>query len=755
MAHSVKYYKDFVSQGKQWRIDIAQETTNPFAPMEIGPVLQGLRLIVQGDQADIDTPILKTSLEMTFVDAPDYDYDLKCGYWEEFYTASATEYKVMLWKDGSPLWSGFITPDSFSEDLRYRGSVTIVARDNLGHLQDFMFDLQGDENGMVSLLDIVNGAERKELSMPIRLSEGDADNRIWMKCEDGYASSNKQYNILFNASAFRGKNWWEALESVLYATGCVMRYTDNGFDILPIRCLGLGNNTLWEKVPRKEVQFVSYGHRELSPAAKAIKEEVRYDIVETMGGIFFTEGSYGEQGECYVKNSTSISGNSNEYYFVPVFGYTAPQWGGVVTANDSCLLNPYAFPLKEGHSGSEYGEIYSDEVLYVLANPTVPATFAHQSRSVTYKTWIKDAHFEISFTLGYPVSLFDNLTQIGNAPQGTFGIKSMQLICEFTKHDGVVYYLSNEGWTTSPSKYELVNFSSKWELGKPITLPTLSVGGSGSLKIEIFSPECISILSGGVKGLYLRLQDLSIKPIDQETQLLDSLKTTTNYSAKNNIVLNRNPEFGINDSGWISPEQVINGLFTKGAEYYSSQRWYWHSSEPRQPLSVLIHQQMLAFYSKPNNVLTGELVTKDPSFDALYKWNGKEHLLMSGALNILTGRMENAVLREFIRYERMWETWVERDYYNLSKDATDVTTYIHSNKKITTDSIKGLPSWIRVGLFETVGGYYGITLHVSANTFSKRTATIYIDTAFIRVNQAGEIDVVDADFNEDFNEDYN
>jgi hypothetical protein len=737
MAHSVKYYKDFVSQGKQWRIDIAQETTNPFAPMEIGPVLQGLRLIVQGDQADIDTPILKTSLEMTFVDAPDYDYDLKCGYWEEFYTASATEYKVVLWKEGSPLWSGFITPDSFSEDLRYRGSVTIVARDNLGHLQDFMFDLQGDENGMVSLLDIVNGAERKELSMPIRLSEGDAYNRIWIKCADGYASSHRQYNILFNASAFRDKTWWEALESALYATGCVMRYTENGFDILPIRCLGLGNNTLWVDVPRKEVQFVSYGHRELSPAAKTIKEEVKYDIQESIGQISFPESTYGESGECYFGEYKDIEADNpeqvNDYYYVPVHAYSAPQWGGVVTADKSCLLNPYAFPLKQGYSGSQYGEIYSDEVLYILANPVEPLTLGAQSRSVTYRTWIKDANFEIALTFGHPVTLFDDMTKIGNFPGGFF-LRPIELKCEFTRNDGVVYYLSSQGWTKTPTQ---ARYLCSGSLGEPRKLPVLSIGGSGSLKIEIFAPQCEDMGNTNYKGAYFRIQEVAITPTNKETMLLDSLKTTTNYSAKNNIVLNRNPEFGINDSGWISPEQVTNGLFTKGAEYYSSQNWYWHSTDSRQPLSVLIHQQILAFYSKPNNVLTGELVTKDPTFDALYKWNGKDHLLMSGTLNILSGHMENAVLREFKRYDHMWETWVEREYFDIQGDEATYNTFVHSNKPITSADIKYLPSWATATIYQTVtSGLYGLTIQVQGNYTSEvRRGIFNVDTAFVVIDQ--------------------
>ena len=151
MAYKRKYYKSISVKGYTWTLEIYQDTDNAIAAVEIGPVLQSLRLIVQGDQADIDTPIVKTSLEMTFVDAPDVDENKKCGYWEEFYTSSATEYKVMLYKNGSIEWRGYITPDSFSETLQYRGSVKIIARDNLGSLQDYEYDLVAGTNGMVAV----------------------------------------------------------------------------------------------------------------------------------------------------------------------------------------------------------------------------------------------------------------------------------------------------------------------------------------------------------------------------------------------------------------------------------------------------------------------------------------------------------------------------------------------------------------------------------------------------------------------------
>ena len=67
----------------------------------------------------------------------------------KFYTSSATEYRVRLMKDGAVEWTGYVTPDSFSESLQYRGSVTIIARDNLGALQDFEYDATSTTSGMI------------------------------------------------------------------------------------------------------------------------------------------------------------------------------------------------------------------------------------------------------------------------------------------------------------------------------------------------------------------------------------------------------------------------------------------------------------------------------------------------------------------------------------------------------------------------------------------------------------------------------
>ena len=186
MAYALRYYKEFThADGTVIRLEIHKKDSTEEA-VEIGDVVQGLSLQIQGQQDDIDTPIQKTSVLMTFVDAPDIEDGRKNGFWEEFYTADATQWKVIIRERGAMLpsydtiWGGYITPDSFSEDLVYRGSVSITARDNIGHMQDFPFDAEGDNKGMIKLWDLVRlGWAKIESPMPLDW-HGDGNGVNWL-----------------------------------------------------------------------------------------------------------------------------------------------------------------------------------------------------------------------------------------------------------------------------------------------------------------------------------------------------------------------------------------------------------------------------------------------------------------------------------------------------------------------------------------------------------------------------------------------
>jgi hypothetical protein len=152
-------------------------------------------------------------------------------------------------------------------------------------------------------------------------------------------------------------------------------------------------------------------------------------------------------------------------------------------------------------------------------------------------------------------------------------------------------------------------------------------------------------------------------------------------------------------------------------------------------------------------VLTGELVLEDdvPDFRSLWRWGGKDHLLMSGTLNVLTGRMESAVLREFTRYDHMWETWIENEDIKVDYSNSSIEVIVHSNRKLSLDSISGLPSWVTRASIIISGNYkHRYTLNVMENASGQERSAIFrIDTAYMRITQSAA-----GDYNIDYGTDY-
>jgi hypothetical protein len=133
--------------------------------------------------------------------------------------------------------------------------------------------------------------------------------------------------------------------------------------------------------------------------------------------------------------------------------------------------------------------------------------------------------------------------------------------------------------------------------------------------------------------------------------------------------------------------------------------------------------------------LTGELVTEEPTFNALYRWNGKNHMLMSGSLNILTGRMENVNLREFERYDFMWETHIiEGEDQTISSSGGSVYINVVGAKELAKADVQNLPSWLSLNTVKQMpNGTYRVWLTATAG--SGRSAIIKIDTAYARITQ--------------------
>lgn len=779
MAHKQKYYKDIEANGHLWRLEIWQDTEQEITPVEIGPVLQSLRLVVQGDQADIDTPIVKTSLEMSFVDAPGLEYERKCGYWEEFYTSSATEYQVKLYKDNILEWSGYVTPDSFAEDLRFRGSVAIIARDNLGTLQDTTFDMSQEANadGKVYLWDLVQKALRVSTCV-LQLDVWANELPTAVALENPKTSgSGMLLNQMIDVQAFKDSNWWDALEKSLYAVGLALRYVGgNRLVLVALRDLPKGGEANWADVPVKDVQFLAYGRRELVPGIKDIKETVEYDTeVESVKETI--DDYVADQTAQLACQAITLAGPSATWTTgsVPVHGYKKNRKNQYIMPEYSPLLDVSAYAKVEGEDSEEYGQWDDKGIVYFAINAT-------ETRPVQFLRKLHTSEGKVSIRLSAdkPVTLLSDLSAVLNLP--------ISRAAEYGTDVAIEYTLIHEDAVTQTQQYynaisgvwEALERLNTFSMGngfisadkpkiKTLELGEITVPSTGTIYLEIrrvYTQVATLYLRYDCVGMYLRIKDIAIDvTLPEDTRVFDKVSLTTEYSDKYSVRITRTPELGINPTSAPEVAYVPNAITSEGKyQYVGADQWVWPLGRTILPpvgisLSRLIHQQLLAYYSLPNNLLTGELMDAKgdtPDFRSLWRWDDKLHMLTSGSLNILTGRMENATLRGFVRYDNMWETWVENADIVVDKEINYITFIVHSNKALGVESWgEDVPSWIYTlsDQYNAETGAHEFRVMVEQNQGRERVAIFHIDTAVVRITQEGSSSDVRA-YGADYGNDY-
>lgn len=757
----LRYTKYINTPQTEWVLNIYQERENAVDAVAIGPVLQGLRLVVQGDQADIDTPIVKTSLEMTFVDAPDIEDDKKNGGWEEFYTSSATEWKVELVDETrmQPIWTGYITPDSFSEDLRYRGSVTLIARDNLGTLQDTTCDCTDIQNkdGKVFIYDLIDKALAVSgcampMSYDLDAFPFAADNKpdaIW---ENG---GNALWHLV-DAGRLGELNWWEALEKVLYSIGACLRYVgENRLVLVPLRDLPKLDAQEWWDVPTKAARFLAFGHRELVPGVKAITETNEWNAEAEAEPEKISKYTGTSTLACNNINLTAINGvNIGPDFNVPAWGYSNFKTGEAVSSANSALLNVNNYERLRGEDSEAYGAWDDSTIVYMALNSRVdkPLEFTQYIHSDSGK-------ITVSFFVDKPVTLTSDYSRVLNLPiAGTSnaGLGKIAVRIKFVSStDASVLYYDDmlKRWHSSSVENSVNLNESLFRKDKPeatkVEFKDLEIPAVGALTLEIVRISN-TVFNTSVRvpcvGVYMRLREISISvTLPEDLSLLKKLTLTTNYSDRYAVRLTREPEFSVNATELPEVAYIPNAILNEGAyQYRGLSDWIWlHGRDatgtlPQHTgvsLSRLIHQQLLAYHASPNNLLTGELVDVDHEhlFSTLYEWGGVKHLLLSGTYNVLTGRMENAVLRSFARYDQMWEAHIEgEDVFEVPKNAGHqyIEVTIVSDNTLTASSFSGGQGLTLYG-FVASGKRYRATIEVAPGaptqvvTFD-RTARILI-----------------------------
>lgn len=149
--------------------------------------------------------IFGTSLEI-------YAECLVDGEFAQLYTSSADEYKVEVYKHQVLIWTGFVSPELYSEpDIAPPYDVQIIATDGLGELKNYTFEASGERSLKEHLLSLMSYTG---LDLPYRrvttldYTEGDGPEFFWY--------------LLVNLDHLAGKDCYDVLKVLLDSTHAQM-----------------------------------------------------------------------------------------------------------------------------------------------------------------------------------------------------------------------------------------------------------------------------------------------------------------------------------------------------------------------------------------------------------------------------------------------------------------------------------------------------------------------------------------------------
>lgn len=690
MAFNINNYQEkyrwsgYDNRNRPVQLRIYQRSDTAFTLTAVRGLVD-IKLQMQGSSEPAYAPIVKTSLTFTLVDAPDLaTAGEKSGDWQEFYTPDSTLYLVVLYRNGQLTWRGYITPDSWSESLSYRGNITITARDNLGHLQDLPFDAAGDANGLIRVRDVITGA-LDAIDFPMQLDSGyDAADRQTLRDThglllDGYVS----------VSELKDGSWLDALEGVLVSTGYTLRYAGVATEKLaPIRNISLGSYTSRASALGTAVTVEFYGgDRELDPAVRQITERVdfgaemesdetnqaswKYGAVtaNTYSGAFTFLGSVPRSftGRSWKNGNTDFAAKGG---WSDTFGYLNPQ-----RCEISAVLRQMdgvrALDMGVGLAAAQGTAGTVRPAWKMRANTTDVTLRLEFARAVQLDNG--SFPFTISPFLGY--------------------IEKIQALVSYTAPDGTVWYWQNYGgtgaWGTGPAAphtYDVVTETPEVmpdTFALDIQLADISdkAAGGGWLQIEFYNITHVGITAGDIYGLFDRCT--AIKATLNAKRVLKSDTITTVNNSAYNVRLERKPAFGAMSATvpWLSPKNYTRALwaYNDGAPAPMDYTFYLngYAATTALPLPAQIHKQMLCYCYTPLEVLGGNCGPVDKAqllgFGLLVSYKGKDYIIQGGTLEVLQNRIGGAVLHEFAWYADMWDETHNPSYSGSPSYVTDST----------------------------------------------------------------------------------
>ena len=296
------YKKDFSGTA----MELEEFSSSPFS------------ITLEGEGDEVYRPVIKSSLSINIIDKDQFDYT-------QFFTSDAFGFRVFLLRNGVRLWSGYITPDSFGQDLQYRSTINLVARDNIGYLSEIDYDWF--DYDFVSIEQLLTKAFDKIQA------QFSLDNRV------NIFSGNKPITDAYiQTVGLKDKTWFEVLEDVLSGCGLQLRYINNNYTLHDIANeVELGGNYTPTFIDRSQrVDF--------SPAWREEQLEQDYLKLESFLNGIPADKDYNQSS----KISTTVTGIKGTGS-IPIYYYQLGSvWSSENLPNGLFVGNPH-----------DYGETYN------------------------------------------------------------------------------------------------------------------------------------------------------------------------------------------------------------------------------------------------------------------------------------------------------------------------------------------------------------------------------------------------------------
>ena len=666
-AYKLKYrWTGYDNRGKAVQLDIYQKSSSSFSLTYIGG-LKDLNLKVQGGQGSVYAPIIKSSLEITLVDAPDEVVSgYKYGNWEEFYTPDATKYLVKLyrcWEGSSQTleWQGYITPDSWQESLSYRGAITITARDNLGHLQDFEFDATPDKYGLIQIFNGTTGLldlALSKIAFPMDVTHNTSGDARSLRDTNG----NTLIAAKVNVSKFQGQDWYSVIESTLEAIGYCLRFVGGGFVLQPIRNLPLCGYTSRSTAhgAAQDVEFYG-GDRSNDPAYREITEIVDYDSQDEVSYDIRRNLTYGTSYTTY--SGKQISGLGSDHTFTGRAtrntndnGETQGGWlygygYGFINPADCITRNPR--DPQATVEDMEYGiPLAADQATDGAMIPT-------------YRLACLSTDITIICEFARPMNIKSSRLSYSVARLKDYMAKAKLTIKYTDPLTSTVYYWNGAGWQTSYALIEVeiadtIAESYSFEVALGDIGETAALGGW----LDIGFANFLNYGSDApAYGSFVRLT--AIKTQLNTKSVLKSDTVTTINSTDYNVKVQRKPELGAMSAivDFASPANYPGALWQYDSNDIPIPQQYAHywngfNSSTAIPLPAQIHKQILCFNHISLRMLEGQMGSvykSDPvSFANEVYYKSHYYIIQNATLDVLHNRMNGVILHEYVWYDSLW-----------------------------------------------------------------------------------------------------